>query len=111
MSTINIAPFMGGILMSKKAWAGIPEKYRGPLRDICQKARVEIENSFQQGEKDAIIAMQQNGITVNVPSPAQEQEWYRDMQQYLPDLVNRNIFNKDMYDRIQAILQKYRQDR
>jgi TRAP-type C4-dicarboxylate transport system substrate-binding protein len=111
MSTINIAPFMGGILMSRKAWASIPEKYRDSIRAICQGARIEIEGSFQKSEEDAIKAMRQNGVIVNVPSPAQEQEWYRDLQPNIQDLVNRNVFNKDMYGRIQSILQKYRQGR
>jgi TRAP-type C4-dicarboxylate transport system substrate-binding protein len=97
--------------MSRKSWAAIPEKYRGALRDICQKAQIEIEGSFQKSEEDAVTAMRQAGLTVNTPSPAQEQEWYQDMQQYIPDLVNRNIFNKEMYNRIQVILQKHRQGR
>ncbi|GHV49187.1 hypothetical protein AGMMS49579_00860 [Spirochaetia bacterium] len=111
MNSVNLAPFMGGILMSKNAWARIPEKYRAPLREICLKAGEDIENSFQKSEDDAVIAMRQDGLIVNVPSPAQEQEWYRDLQRYIPDLVNRNVFNKNMYDRIQVILQNYRQGR
>jgi TRAP-type C4-dicarboxylate transport system substrate-binding protein len=110
MSTVNLAPFMGGILMSKKAWASIPAKYQGPLRDICQKAGAEIENSFQKSEEDAVIAMRQDGLIVNTPTPAQEREW-QNIQQYIPDLVDRNIFNKGMYNRIQVILQNYRQSR
>ncbi|GHV92671.1 hypothetical protein AGMMS50268_31740 [Spirochaetia bacterium] len=111
MSTINLAPFMGGILMSRKSWASIPEKYRPALKESCQRARIEIEGSFQKSEEEAVIAMQQDGLTVNVASQALQDEWYRDMGQYLPDLVNRNVFNKNMYDRIQVILQKYRQGR
>jgi TRAP-type C4-dicarboxylate transport system substrate-binding protein len=111
MSTINLAPFMGGILMSKKSWASIPEKYRAALKESCQRARIDIENSFQKGEEEAVISMQQNGVSINVPSPTQEAEWYQDMGQYLPDLINRGIFNKNMHDKIQVILQKYRQGR
>jgi TRAP-type C4-dicarboxylate transport system substrate-binding protein len=109
MSSINLAPFMGGVLMSRKAWASIPEKYRAVLQEICRKAGAEIEGSFQKGEEDAVFAMQQDGLSVNVPSPAQEQEWSQIIQQHIPDLVNRNVFNKEMYNRIQAILQNYRQ--
>jgi TRAP-type C4-dicarboxylate transport system substrate-binding protein len=111
MSTINLAPFMGGVLMSRKAWASIPQKYRGPLQEICRKAGAEIESSFQKSEEDSIKAMQQDGLTVNTVSPAQEQEWRQTILQHIPDLVNRNIFNKDMYNRIQLILQNYRQGR
>jgi TRAP-type C4-dicarboxylate transport system substrate-binding protein len=108
MSTVNLAPFMGGVLMNKHAWARIPSQYQAPLREIVRRAGTEIENSFQQGEEEAIANMRQNGVTINQASPSQEQEWYQEINRYLPDLVNRNVFHRGMYERVQAILQNYR---
>ncbi|MDR2363770.1 MAG: TRAP transporter substrate-binding protein DctP [Spirochaetaceae bacterium] len=108
MSTVNLAPFMGGVLMSKTAWARIPPQYQEPLREIVRQAGAEIENSFQRGEEEAIATMRQNGVSINQASPQQEQEWYREITRYIPDLVNRNVFHREMYERIQGILQDYR---
>jgi TRAP-type C4-dicarboxylate transport system substrate-binding protein len=108
MSTINLAPFMGGVLMSKHAWTRIPPRYQAPLREIIQRAGAEIENSFQRGEEEAIVNMRQNGVSINQASPQQEQEWYQEISRHIPDLINRNVFHRGMYERIQAILQNYR---
>jgi TRAP-type C4-dicarboxylate transport system substrate-binding protein len=108
MSTVNLAPFMGGVLMSKTAWARIPPQYQEPLREIVRRAGTEIENSFQRGEEEAIANMRQNGVSINQASPQQEQEWYQEITRHIPDLVNRNIFHREMYERIQGILQDYR---
>jgi TRAP-type C4-dicarboxylate transport system substrate-binding protein len=111
MSTVNLAPFMGGVLMSKNAWSRIPPQYQGPLLEIVRQAGVEIENSFQRGEEEAIANMRQNGVIINQASPQQEADWYREINRYLPDLVNRNVFHRGMYERIQDILQNYRERR
>jgi TRAP-type C4-dicarboxylate transport system substrate-binding protein len=108
MSTINLAPFMGGVLMSKHAWARIPPQYQAPLLEIVRKAGADIENSFQRGEEEAIANMRQNGAIINQASPQQEREWYEEITRHIPDLVNRGVFHRGMYDRIQAILQDYR---
>ncbi|MDR3161246.1 MAG: TRAP transporter substrate-binding protein DctP [Spirochaetaceae bacterium] len=111
MSTINLAPFMGGVLMNKNAWARIPPRYQTPLREIVRQAGAEIEASFYRGEAEAIADMEQNGVIIHQTSPQQEQEWYQEITRYIPELVNRNIFHRGMYERIQAILQNYRGQR
>ncbi|MDR0878429.1 MAG: TRAP transporter substrate-binding protein DctP [Treponema sp.] len=111
LSPVNLAPFMGGVLMSRKAWINIPEKYRSQLMESARKAGAEIEDSFQKSETDAIADMLQNGLILNEMNAAQEAEWYRDVQGYLPEMANRGIFHKEMYERILGILQNYRQER
>jgi TRAP-type C4-dicarboxylate transport system substrate-binding protein len=111
MSSINLAPFMGGILLSKMGWERIPERYRPQLLAVTQQAGRDFEASFQKSEEDAIANMRRNGIIVTEASPQDEEEWYRDMAQRLPEMIDKNIFNKEMYDRILVILQNYRQGR
>jgi TRAP-type C4-dicarboxylate transport system substrate-binding protein len=111
MSTVNLAPFMGGVLMSKNAWSRIPAQYQGPLLEIVRQAGTEIENSFQRSEEEAIANMRQNGVIINQASPLQEDDWYREINRHLPDLVNRNVFHRGMYERIQVILRNYRERR
>jgi TRAP-type C4-dicarboxylate transport system substrate-binding protein len=108
MSTVNLAPFMGGVMMSKTGWARIPPQYREPLREIIRQAGAEIENSFQRSEEDAIANMRQNGVSINQANPQQENEWYQEINRYIPELVNRNVFHRGMYERIQGILRNYR---
>ncbi|MDR1637047.1 MAG: TRAP transporter substrate-binding protein DctP [Treponema sp.] len=107
MNTIRLAPFMGGALMNQQSWKGI-EKYRPQLQELFRKAGTNMENSFLEEEEKAIANMRKDGLIIHDATPAEEEFWYRDLQRYLPDLVNRNIFNKEMYNRIQAILENYR---
>jgi TRAP-type C4-dicarboxylate transport system substrate-binding protein len=107
MNTLKLAPFMGGALMNQQGWKDI-EKYRPRLQELFTNAGTNMENSFLQEEEKAIANMRADGLAIHDATPAEEEFWYRDLQKYLPDLVSRNIFNRDMYDRIQAILQKYR---
>jgi TRAP-type C4-dicarboxylate transport system substrate-binding protein len=110
MNTLKLAPFMGGALMNQQGWKDIGE-YQSQLQDLFRKAGVNMENSFLQEEEKAIATMRTDGLAIHDATPAEEEFWYRDLQKYLPDLIARNIFNRDMYNRIQAILQKYRGSR
>jgi TRAP-type C4-dicarboxylate transport system substrate-binding protein len=108
MSSINLAPFMGGVLMNRQGWESIPERYREQLQDIVRRAGKEFEDSFQRREAEAIDIMRREGVIYNEVSPQMEQLWLDDMNSRIPGLVDRNVFNKDMYQRIQDILQRYR---
>ncbi|MDR2304673.1 MAG: TRAP transporter substrate-binding protein DctP [Treponema sp.] len=111
MSSINLAPFMGGILMNRKGWESIPQRHQARLQEIVRKAGIEIENSFQKREVDSIEAMKKDGVHYNQATSDQMNLWYQDMYDRLPDMVNKGIFNKEMYERINQILENYRRSR
>ncbi|MDR2375818.1 MAG: TRAP transporter substrate-binding protein DctP [Treponema sp.] len=108
LSSIRLAPFMGGVLMNRQGWESIPERYRERLHDIVRKAGIEFEASFQKREAEAIEAMRQDGLIYNVASPQIEQSWLNDISSRIPALLDRNVFNKEMYLRIEEILRRYR---
>ncbi|MDR2177904.1 MAG: TRAP transporter substrate-binding protein DctP [Treponema sp.] len=108
LSSIKLAPFMGGVLMNKQGWESIPERYRERLYDIVRRAGVEFEASFQRREAEAIEAMKQDGINYNVVTPQLEQVWLDDISARIPSLVDKNVFNKDMYLKVEEILRRYR---
>jgi TRAP-type C4-dicarboxylate transport system substrate-binding protein len=109
MATINLAPFMGGIVINQSAWRRIPEKYRADLQKITKQVEREIEASFSKLEEEAVHSMSQYGLVVNRLNPRQEEEWYKDAEKYTDELIS--VFNKDMYEKITAILRDYRRGR
>ncbi|MDR2370761.1 MAG: TRAP transporter substrate-binding protein DctP [Treponema sp.] len=111
MCTVNIAPFMGGILMSKIGWDRVPDRHKPALREVIRQAGLEFENSFQRSEEEAVADMRRNNIIINTITPQEEEEWYRDIGSYIPGLVEKNIFNREMYQRIVGILENYRRGR
>jgi TRAP-type C4-dicarboxylate transport system substrate-binding protein len=108
MLSLNLAPFMGGILMRRQSWGRIPEQYREALGDIVRQAGMEFEDSFQRQEADAIAFMRKDGLVYNEISSREEQIWLNDISDRIPGLVDRNVFDRAMYQRIQDILQRYR---
>jgi TRAP-type C4-dicarboxylate transport system substrate-binding protein len=110
MSSLNLAPFMGGILMNQTAWRRIPDQYRGKIMEICKRIEREIENSIAKLEDEAVNTMVKYGLTVNTISPAQEQVWYREIDRHESSLVG-PVFNREIYLKIKDILAEYRQGR
>ncbi|MDR1970844.1 MAG: TRAP transporter substrate-binding protein DctP [Treponema sp.] len=111
MLSLNLAPFMGGILMNRQGWESIPQRYREPLQAIVRRAGMEFEESFQRREAEAVDIMRQDGIIYNEISPRETQIWLDDIDARIPGLVDRNVFDKTMYQRILGILQRYRESR
>jgi TRAP-type C4-dicarboxylate transport system substrate-binding protein len=110
MASINLAPFMGGIILNQRAWRTVPDQYKPRLLQISQRIANEIDASISQLENDVIKTMSSYGLTVNQVSPEQEQEWYNDVERVMPRLLE-TTFDRDIYIKIQNILQKYRSGR
>ncbi|MDR0316557.1 MAG: TRAP transporter substrate-binding protein DctP [Treponema sp.] len=109
MSTINLAPFMGGILMNQTAWRRIPDRYKEQLLAISKQVESDIDNSISRLEADAISTMARYGLVINSPSPAQMQEWYDDLARHERDLAG-PIFSREFYQKINAILADFRRN-
>ncbi|MDR3167280.1 MAG: TRAP transporter substrate-binding protein DctP [Treponema sp.] len=110
MASINIAPFMGGIVMNQTAWRSIPDQYKPELLRIAKRLEAELDTSIQQLEADAITTMKNYGLVINEVSPAQEQIWYDDVNRVIPSLLGK-VFNRDIYERIETLLKTYRNRR
>jgi TRAP-type C4-dicarboxylate transport system substrate-binding protein len=109
MVDLNLAPFMGGILMNNTAWRRIPDRYRDRLLESSKRIEREIDGSIARLEADALSTMVRYGLRINRPSPAQMQEWYNEMARYESSLVD--IFDRNLYFRIKGILEEYRRGR
>jgi TRAP-type C4-dicarboxylate transport system substrate-binding protein len=107
MASINIAPFMGGIVMNETAWKRIPDKYKPELLRIAKRHERELDGAIQKLEAETIATMQNYGLVINRLSPAQEQLWYDDVEKTLPKLLG-TTFNKEMYEKIETLLKDFR---
>jgi TRAP-type C4-dicarboxylate transport system substrate-binding protein len=110
MSTLNLAPFMGGILMNRNAWRRIPDQYKDRIMQICKRIEGEIDGSIAALEADAVNTMSRYGLVINTPTAAQQEEWYREIARHENELAG-PIFNRELYQRITNILAAYRRSR
>jgi TRAP-type C4-dicarboxylate transport system substrate-binding protein len=110
MASIRVAPFLGSIIMNRRGWNSIPEKYRPALMDTVRKMEAELDGSVQALEGEVIDTMRGYGLVINQLSPEQEQLWYADMEKTMPSLLG-TIFDRDMYSRIESLLRPLREGR
>jgi TRAP-type C4-dicarboxylate transport system substrate-binding protein len=107
MSSLNVSPFMGAIVMNQTTWRRIPDKYKPAIQAICKRIETEIENSIVSLEAKAITDMVSYGLTINTLSAENEKEWYDDLASQESKLAG-PIFNEDIYRKIVNILAEYR---
>ncbi|MDR3019694.1 MAG: TRAP transporter substrate-binding protein DctP [Treponema sp.] len=113
MAEMNVAPFMGGIVMTNAAWRRIPEKYRAQLLEACRKIESEIDASIASLEAEAVNTMVKYGLKINTLTPQQVQAWHDDTARYETRLLGgaSPVFNREYVNMIRNILTEYRKGR
>jgi len=107
MASINVAPFLGGVVLNKYAWESIPAQYRDKLVSITRRFGAELETSLLKLEADTIQQMKNYGLKENQINPSQMQEWYTETAKAVPGLLG-TTFDRAMYNKIDGILKNYR---
>ena len=110
MLQVNIAPVLGGIVINQVTWKKIGDlnpRYQTELLNSTRKIADEFDASLQKTVNDAIQTMSRAGLKVNQPSAAQAQLWYNEMERVVPTLLG-TAFDRDLYNRVNNILVRYR---
>ena len=110
MASINVAPFMGAIVMNQRSWNSIPEKYKPQMIESIRRREAELDRAVRKLEDDMITTMGAYGLKVNQLTQAQEQLWYDEINRIIPGIVG-TVFDRGIYNRIEAILREYRNRR
>jgi len=107
MASINVAPFLGGLIINQRTWRSIPDKYKPQMIEAIRKNEAKLDLEVRSLEDDMIKTMGDYGLKVNQLSPQQEQLWYDEIGRAMPGLIG-TVFDRDIYRRIEALLQNYR---
>jgi TRAP-type transport system periplasmic protein len=110
MASLNVAPFLGGMIFNERAWRSIPDKYKPQMIDAVRKNEAKLDLEIRRLEDDMIKTMGNYGLKVNRLSPQQEQLWYDEIGRAMPGLIG-TVFDRDIYRRVETILQNYRNGR
>ncbi|MDR1863559.1 MAG: TRAP transporter substrate-binding protein DctP [Treponema sp.] len=113
MLSVNIAPILGGIIINQVTWKKIGElnpQYQREILRVTRLVAAELDASMQKTVNDAILSMRRGGLKVNQPTPAQEQLWFDDVERIIPGLLG-TTFDRDIYNKINTILSRYRNRR
>jgi TRAP-type C4-dicarboxylate transport system substrate-binding protein len=113
MLSVNIAPILGGIIINQVTWKKIGElnlQYQREILQVTRRIAAELDASMQKTTTDAINTMRRGGLRVNQPTAIQEQMWFEDVERVIPILLG-TTFNRDIYQKISALLTQYRNRR
>ncbi|MDR0388866.1 MAG: TRAP transporter substrate-binding protein DctP [Spirochaetaceae bacterium] len=107
MASINIAPFLGGIVMNKVTWEKIDPRHREEMLRATRRIAAELDASMQRTVDNSITVMSQLGLTINRLSAEQEQLWTSEIGKAVPGLLG-TTFDRGIYQKIDAILRQHR---
>ena len=77
MLDLGVAPFVGAIVVSKKAWADLTPADQKVLRDAARKLEARLQQAIPAQDKRAIEEMTRRGLKVTRPQGAQLEAWNR----------------------------------
>jgi TRAP-type C4-dicarboxylate transport system substrate-binding protein len=105
-----LAPLVGGLLLSDKAWASIPADLRQPFLDAVAAAAVGLYDETMALEADAVQMMKDNGLVVHDPPAGALAKWQEAAGRAAEGFIG-PIFSKDIYDRIVGYIREFRKGR
>lgn len=106
----SLAPLVGGLLLSDRAWAAVPAEYRQPFLDAVAAAARGLYEETMRLEADAVKMMKDNGLVVHDPAPGSLPQWHEAADRAIGQLIG-PVFSKEVYDRIAGYVQEYRKAR
>ncbi len=107
MLDMRLAPIVGSLVLTERAWNGIPEPYREPMIKAVAKITERLYQQTLDLDKEALRTMVENGLIVHVPPADALAKWRATATLGLDELVGK-AFSKEIYDRILALLQEFR---
>jgi TRAP-type C4-dicarboxylate transport system substrate-binding protein len=107
MFSPSLAPLVGGLLLSDKAWASIPAELHQPFLEAVANAAKGLYDETVSLEADAVKMMKDNGLVVHDPPAAALVKWREAADQAVSGLLG-TVFSKEIYDQITGYVQQYR---
>ena len=99
MLSPSLAPLVGGLVLSDKAWASIPADLRQPFLDAVVGAAKGLYEETMSLEADAVKMMKDNGLIVHDPPAAALAKWREAAGRAVEGSSDRS-FPRTMYDQI-----------
>jgi len=107
MLNVPIAPILGAIVMNRVTWNKISPANQQKIVEAARKIATEFDATVIKTEANALASMGNDGLSVNTPNQTQQDMWSTDLKNTLPSLVG-SIFDRDLFNRLTAILDKAR---
>ena len=110
MCSINIAPLIGGLTVTKKTWEEIPPAMRAKLVKSAKQTIDELYIETILLEKKAIETMKKNGLIIHEVPPEVAKLWHKEASNGYDVYVGKT-FSRELLEKLQNYLKEYRKKR
>ena len=109
MHAMRFAPLFGGLVISKRSWSKIPQKYHAPFLEMAQHVADRLSQTALYVDGQALKIMQGFGLQVHASTPQMEEDWDRILEEHFYySLIESNIIDSDAYMKVQEALAIFR---
>jgi TRAP-type transport system periplasmic protein len=109
MLRLRLAPIIGSLILTEQAWNKIPVQFHEPMIKSIAKLSQGLYQQSAALEKDALKAMQENGLIIHESPPDAFDKWRAVAAKGMDELVGK-AFSKEIYERILYLLAEYKQN-
>jgi TRAP-type transport system periplasmic protein len=107
MLSLKWSVLSGGTVIKKELWDKISPDMQKKLMDAAAAAGVKMRSASRKEDEDAVEAMKSKGVTINVPTPQVEEEWYKLTSIVYPKIRGKMV-PADIFDEVQRLVGEYR---
>ncbi|TVQ37652.1 MAG: C4-dicarboxylate ABC transporter [Spirochaetaceae bacterium] len=107
MLDLPVAPFIGGMVVSDRAWNRVPDHLKPQLVAAVVRHVDRLQTVMEELETEAISTMQAYGLTVTELTDAQRRGWIGEFERS-QDVTVGTVFDEQMYRHIRNLLTEYR---
>ena len=107
MLSMKIAPIYGGIVISKKIWNRIPDKFKPKLMKLAQKLSADLKKKTASLEQEAVETMKKHGLIIHsLPSDSMA-KWRAAVEKGFNSLIGK-FFSRQIYDEMIGYINNFR---
>ena len=108
MCGMKWAPFVGAMLVSTKTWEAISPDLRTKLLESARRIGGSMQAEIAGADAKAMAVMKENGLKINPVPQAAVEQWSSMVEKGFVTKLGGKMFDKQVYDRIKALLLEYR---
>jgi TRAP-type transport system periplasmic protein len=107
MTDLPMAPVLAAIVVSDRAWRGVPDRYKEEMLEAADDVSRTLATETAKLEKEAMDIMLENGLIVHDVPPETEKQWRTEFEKAV-DMIKGQTFSEEVYNRIRKHIDDYR---
>jgi len=107
MSALKLAPLVGGLVVSERAWSRIPDNIKDELLSSADRILAPLYEETIRLEDEAVKVMQGYGLTVHSVSDEAFRQWKELGEQGYRDVLGKTV-SREIFEEARGHLEEYR---